>query len=206
MEKILQGIPTTTCYLDDVLITGRDDKEHLETLQKVLERFHQWGLCLKESKCSFMKNSVKYLGYIVDAEGLHTAPDKIDAIKNAPRLENLHQLSSFLGLVNYYGKFLPALSITTHPLNQLMQANQKWRWSEDCETTINNLKEQLCANPVLTHYDPTLPIKPVCDASQYGVGAVIAHLMLSGEEKQIAYGSRSLSKTEQNYAQVEKRH
>ena len=84
--------------MDDVLITGRDDKG------KVLEQFHQWGLRLKESKCSFMKNSVKYL---VDAEGLHMAPDKIDAIKNAPRPENLLQLRS----LNYYGKFLPALYI-----------------------------------------------------------------------------------------------
>ena len=74
-----------------------------------------------------------------------------------------------------------------------MQANQKWSWSEDCETAFNNLMEQLCANPVLTHYDPTLPIKLACDASQYGVGAVIAHLLPSRD-------SQSLSKTEQNYA------
>ena len=93
MEKILQGIPKIACYLDDILITGQDDEEHLTTLQKVLERLHQWGLRLKESKCSFMKNSVNYLGYIVDAEGIHTAPDKIDAIRNAPRPENLHQLT-----------------------------------------------------------------------------------------------------------------
>ena len=206
MEKILQGIPKTVCYLDDILITGQDDKEHLTTLQKVFERLHQWGLRLKESKCSFMTNSVNYLGYIVDAEGLHTAPDKIDAIRNAPRPENLHQLRSFLGLVNYYGKFLPLLSTTTHPLNQLMQANQKWKWSEDCEIAFTKLKEQLCSKPVLIHYDPSLPLKLACDASQYGVGAVIAHMLPSGEEKPIAYRSRTLSKTEQNYAQVEKKH
>ena len=127
MEKILQGIPRTACYLDDILITGCDDEEHLNILRKVFDRLHQWGLRLKESKCSFMKSSVKYLGYIVDAEGLHTAPDKIDAITNAPKPKNLHQLRSFLGLVNYYGKFLPSLSTTTHPLNQLMQANRKWK-------------------------------------------------------------------------------
>ena len=107
MEEILQGIPKTVCYLDDILITGQDDKEHLTTLQKVFERLHQWGLRLKESKCSFMTNSVNYLGYIVDAEGLHTAPDKIDAIRNAPRPENLHQLRSFLGLVKIMRSFYP---------------------------------------------------------------------------------------------------
>ena len=205
MEKILQGIPPKiACYLDDILITGQDDEEHLTILQKVFERLHQWGLRLKESKCSFMKNSVNYLGYIVDAEGIHTAPDKIDAIRNAPRPENLHQLRSFLGLVNYYGKFLPSLSTTAHPLNQLTQANHKWKWSEDCEIVFTKLKEQLCSKPVLIHYDPGLPLKLACDASHYGVGAVIAHMLPSGEEKPIAYGTRTLSKTEQNYAQVEK--
>ena len=97
--------------------------------------------------------------YIIDAEDLHTAPDKIDAIKNALRPENLHQLRSFLGLVNYYGKFLSALSTTTHPLNHLMQANHQWRWSDDCETAFKKLKEQLCARPILTHYDPKLSLK-----------------------------------------------
>ena len=168
MEKILQGIPKIACYLDDILITGQDDEEHLTTLQKVFERLHQWGLRLKESKCSFMKNSVNYLGYIVDAEGIHTAPDKIDAIRNAPRPENLHQLRSFLGLVNYYGKFLPSLSTTAHPLNQLTQANHKWKWSEDYEIVFTKLKEQLCSKPVLIHYDPGLPLKLACDASHYG--------------------------------------
>ena len=108
MEKMLQGIPKVACYLDDILITGQDDEEHVTTLQKVFKRLHQWGLRLKESKCSFMKNSVNYLGYTVDAEGIHTASDIIDAIRNAPRPENLHQLRSFLGLVNYYRKFLPS--------------------------------------------------------------------------------------------------
>ena len=166
MEKILQGIPRTACYLDDILITGCDDEEHLNILQKVFDRLHQWGLRLKESKCSFMKSSVKYLGYIIDAEGLHTAPDKIDAITNAPKPKNLHQLRSFLGLVNYYGKFLPSLSTATHPLNQLMQANDKWKWSQECDEAFKKLKEQLCCKPVLIHYDPSLPLKLPCDASK----------------------------------------
>ena len=139
----------------------------------------------------------------MDAEGLHTAPDKIDAITNAPRPKNLHQLRSFLGLVNYYGKFLPSLSTTTYPLNQLMQANYKWKWSKECDEAFKKLKEQLCCKPVLIHYDPILPLKLACDASHYRVGTVLALVLPIGEEKPIAYGSRTLSKTEQNYARVE---
>jgi len=69
---------------------------------------------------------------------------------------------------------------------------------------FTRLKEQLCSKPVLAHYDPKLPLNLACDASQYGVGAVIVHVLPNGEEKPIAYGSRTLSKAEQNYAQVEK--
>ena len=111
MEKILQGIPKAVCYLDDVLITGKDDSELLATLEKVFDRLNQWGLRLKKAKCKFMQESVQYLGYIVDAQGLHTSPDKIQAIKEAPQPKNQQQLRAFLGLVNYYGKFLPTLSI-----------------------------------------------------------------------------------------------
>ena len=82
-----------------------------------------------------------------------------------------------------------------------MQANRQWRRSEDCETAFKKLEEQLCARPVLTHYDPKLLLKLACDASQYGVGTVIAHLLPSGEQKSITYGSQTLSKA---YAQVEK--
>ena len=106
--------------------------------------------------------------------------------------------------MNYYGKFLPTLSTATHPLNQLLQANHKWKWSRECDESFTKLKEQLCCKPILIHYDPSLPLKLACDASHYGVGAIIAHVLPNGEEKPIAYGSCTLSKTEQNYAQVEK--
>ena len=85
MEKILQGIPKVACYLDDVLVTGVDDTEHLSILQRVLSRLDEWGLRLKQNKCTFMARSVQYLGHIVDADGLHTSPDKIEAIELAPK-------------------------------------------------------------------------------------------------------------------------
>ena len=204
MEKILQGIPNIACYLDDVLITGKNNTEHVATLEKVFDRLYQWGLRLKRTKCEFLKESVQYLGYVVDAQGLHTAPDKIQAITDAPSPKTQQQLRAFLGLVNYYGKFLPSLSTTTHPLNQLLRHNVKWVWSKSCESSFQKLKSQLSAKPVLVHYDSTLPLKLACDASPYGVGAVISHVMPTGEEKPIAFGSRTLSKAERNYAQVEK--
>ena len=106
--------------------------------------------------------------------------------------------------MNYYGKFLPSLSTTTHPLNQILRHNVQWSWSDACQSSFQKLKSQLSAQPVLAHYDSLLPLKLAGDASPYGVGTVISHLMPSGEEKPIVFGSRTLSKAEQNYAQVKK--
>ena len=125
LQGILQGIPKAVCYLDDVLIMGKDDSDHLATLEKVFDRLYQWGVHLKKTKCEFLKQSVQYLGHVVDVQGLYTSSDKVKAIKEALRLTNQQQLKAFLSLVNYYGKFLPLLSVTTHPLNQLLQNNSK---------------------------------------------------------------------------------
>ena len=90
----------------------------------------------------------------------------------APRPSNQQQLRAFLGLVNYYGKFLPALATTTHPLNNLLRHNIKWKWTSECETAFHKLKEQLSSNSVLAHYTATLPLRMACDASQYGISLV----------------------------------
>lgn len=110
MESLLQNIPHVVVYLDDVLITGRSDKEHLASLKDVLSRLQKAGLRLKKSKCSFFKEEVEYLGYKIDANGIHPTQDKLEAIKFAPPPENVTQLKSYLGLLSYYGKFLPNLS------------------------------------------------------------------------------------------------
>ena len=85
MDTVLQGIPHCICYLDDILVTGRSDKEHLRNLEEVLSRLRKYGIRLKEDKCQFLQDSVEYLGHQVDAEGVHTSPKKVEAILKAPR-------------------------------------------------------------------------------------------------------------------------
>ena len=182
MEKILQGLPMVVVYIDDILITGRTNEEHLANLEKVLQRLQQYGLRLKQEKCSFLQPSVEYLGYIIDAEGLHATPDKVNAIVNAPQPENVQELRSFLGLVNYYGKFIRNLSTLAQPLNNLLRHSTKWNWSKACENAFQQLKQKLASADVLVHYDTNLPLKLACDASAYGVGAVISHVFPNGQE------------------------
>ena len=114
------------------------------------------------------------------------------------------ELHSFLGLVNYYGKFVPNLSSLFHPLHQLLRAETRWIWTKESQRSFDSAKARLVAAPVLTHFDPKFPIHMAGVASQYGIGAVISHIMPNGSERPIAYASRTLSSTEKKYAQVEK--
>jgi len=99
-------------YLDDILITGRTDAEHIETLDKVLSRLEDAGLRLKRNKCVFMAESVDYLGHRIDQEGLHPTEEKLEAVRDAPKPRNVTELRSYLGLLTYYSKFLPNLAST----------------------------------------------------------------------------------------------
>ena len=204
MDVILQGIPHVCCYIDDILVTGVNKHEHLQSLEEVLCRLEHNNLRIKKSKCEFFKDSVEYLGHSVDAQGLHTLPSKVEAILKAPDPRNLQQLRSFLGLLNYYGKFIPNLASIVHPLNHLLQKDAKWVWTSDCAQAFAAAKEVLNSSQVLAHYDPTLPIAMAGDASAYGIGSVISHVLPDGSERPIAFASQTLSASEKNNCQLEK--
>ena len=181
--------------------------EHLENLSKVLTRLQENGVKLKKSKCDIGKDVVQYLGHKIDAEGIHATDDKIKAITEAPPPKNLTELRSFLGLLNYrmyYGRFIPNLSTLIHSLNRLLKQDSKWNWTDECEAAFTRAKEQITSSKVLVHYDSTLPLKLAGDASNYGLGTVISHVMPDGTEHPIAFASRTLLPSERNYSQIEK--
>ena len=126
------------------------------------------------------------------------------AIVELPEPTDLKQLQSFLGGINYYSKFMPNMADIAKPLYRLLEKKTEWRWSQNEQNAFDNLKSLLMKAPVLTLYDPKLPIKVACDASQYGLGAVISNIFPNGEEKAIAYASRTLNKHEINYSQIDK--
>ena len=204
MDTILQGVPGAVCYIDDILITGKSEEDHLKNLKEVLTRLEKHGFRLKKDKCTFMANSVEYLGHRIDQEGIHALPHKVSAIVNAPAPTNVQELRSFLGLINYYSKFIRNLASLLHPLNQLLQVNKKWEWTDKCATAFKQAKQQLISAKVLTHYNPELPLRMASDASAYGIGAVISHVLPDGSEKPISFASRTLTPSEKNYSQLEK--
>ena len=159
------------------------------------------GIRLKHEKCAFMISEVEYSGHSILAKGIQPVSEKVRAIRDAPRPQDVSQVRSFLGMLNYYGKFLPNLAKLLRPLYDLLQSATTWNWGESQEQAFCKAKELLSSIPLLTHYDPEKPLVLSCDASPYGVGAV---LLEDQSERPIAYASRTLSPAERKYAQLDK--
>ena len=204
MESILSGIPNVVVYIDDILVTGPNEDTHLEALEEVLKRLAAAGLRLKRDKCIFMAQSVVYLGHKIDAEGLHPVPDKVRAVQEAPEPRNVSELKSYIGLLSYYSKILPNLSTVLAPLYQLLRKDQPWMWKQPQVRAFKESKDLLLSSQVLVHFDPNLEICLACDASDYGIGAVLSHRMSNGSEEPIGFVSRTLSEAEKKYSQIEK--
>uniref|UniRef100_A0A1A7YSF0 Gypsy retrotransposon integrase-like protein 1 n=2 Tax=Iconisemion striatum TaxID=60296 RepID=A0A1A7YSF0_9TELE len=204
MESLLKGIPMVAVYLDDVLVSGVDAADHIKNLDEVLTRLNEAGLRLKRNKCVFMRDEVEYLGYRVDAQGLHPMDKKVKAIHEAPAPKNVTELKSFLGLLNYYNKFLPNLATTLAPLHELLKQDGKWKWHKEQEEAFAAAKGLLHSSDVLVHYSADRELILSSDASPYGVGAVLSHIMEDGTERPIGFASRTLQPAETRYSQLDK--
>ena len=128
METLLHDLPGLFVYLDDILITGSTLAEHLANLEGVLKRLSEAGLRLNKEKCAFFLEQIEYLGHTIDAQGEHPNGEKIKAIKNAPQPKNVTELRSFLGILNYYSRFLPNLSAKMATLYSLLRKTTSWSW------------------------------------------------------------------------------
>ena len=148
MDSILQGIPGVLCYIDDILVTGSADTEHLQNLEQVFTRLQEHNVRVNLSKCHFMKEYVEYLGHVIVAAGIHTSQSNVKAVLNTPKPRNIKELRSFLGLINYYRKFLPNLATIIEPLNSLLRGNQKWVWTPSCTQAFETAKNLLTSTPV----------------------------------------------------------
>ena len=158
MDQILQGIRSTVCIQDDVLVTGRSDADHLDNLNQVLQRLEDYNLTVNKEKCKFLEPRVTFYGHIVDKDGVHPDSTKLEAVRDVSAPKNVSQLRAFLGMMNHYRRFLPDLSTVLHPLNTLLQKNIPWRWTKSCEQAFCKAKDLLTSDLVVTHYDPKLPI------------------------------------------------
>ena len=162
------------------------------------------GLCLKKSKCHFLAPQVTYCGFAVSRESVAPISDKVEAIVNAPAPRDVSQVKSFLGMINYYHRHLPHLANCLEPLHELLRNNRTWNWGKPQQTAFDAAKTLLSSANLLVHYNPNRELILSCDASPYGIGAVLSHIMDDNTERPVAFASRTMSPAERNYAQIEK--
>ena len=200
MEKVLTGLQwrTLLLYLDDVIVFGSSFQQHLERLEEVLKRFRHAGLKLKPSKCELLKPRVAYLGHVVGPDGVQTDPKKIEAVRNWPTPQCQTDLRTFLGFAGYYRRFVPGFATTAKPLSALTGQNARFEWTSACQTAFDELKQALLTAPVLAYPQPKTEFILDTDASGDGLGAVLSQLQ-DGEERPVAYWSKTLSPAERNY-------
>nr|VZI18723.1 unnamed protein product [Spirometra erinaceieuropaei] len=146
IDNLVKDIPHVCAYLDDILVTGPSERSHLETLNIVLGRLEDAGFKLRKEKCTFLADSVEYLGFRVDKTGLHPLEHKLKALKTAPRPNNTSQLRSFLGLVTHYSRFMNQLATILKPLYRLLEKNCGWHWSEVEQSAFEQAKAALTSS------------------------------------------------------------
>lgn len=189
-------------YLDDILIPSKTLNEGLETLEVVLQRLQEHGVCLNMEKCYFLQDEIEYLGYIIKEGQVSPNPTKVVAIKEFPVPKDVHQIRQFLGLVGHFRKFVPRFAFLSKPLTTLLKKNAQWSWSFSQQEAYEKLKELMVKEPVLTLYDSNRETILYTDASHVGLAGMLMQIH-DGKEKVVGYYSRTTSPTEQKYHSFE---
>ncbi|GKA11650.1 hypothetical protein Tco_0691196, partial [Tanacetum coccineum] len=181
-------------FIDDILIYSRNKEEHANHLRIILELLRKEKLYAKFSKCDFWIHIMQFLGHLIDSQGLHVDPAKIEAVKNWTSPTTPTEVRQFLGLAGYYRRFIEGFSKIAKPLTKLTQKNKSYIWGEEQESAFQLLKQKLCEAPILALPEGNDNFVVYCDASLQGLGAVLMQ-----REKVIAYASRQLKPHEENY-------
>ena len=193
VSEIIDGLERVAHIQDDIIVWGANREEHDNNLRKVLDRIKSSGLKLNRNKCFFGIHEIKYVGQIFTDKGLC----------HMPVPQNPSELHRFIGMLAYLGKFIPNLSSKTSELRKLLEADGDWNWTQEHSKEFKESQQLLTKSPTLKYFDLNLPVKVSVDASKSGLGAVLLQLH-DTSWCPIAYTSRALTKTEQNYSQIEK--
>ena len=205
MRQVMRGVHGVEMFVDDVLIHSPSFRQHLETLEIVLERLQHYGLTIKPSKCMIGHEHVPFLGHVVGGGSHACQEDKIAKVRDAPRPRTKKEVKSFLGLAGYYREYVPNFAVIAAPLHELLKkgAPNEVHWTALQEEAFQTLKSLLCKEPILQLPDFTKEFVLRTDASQEGIGAVLMQEN-NGQLFPISFYSRKLKAAEINYSTVEK--
>lgn len=202
MAEVLRGLnwKSVLVYVDDILIFSKSFDEHLTHLEEVFGRLSQAGLKLQPSKCVFGAPSVKYLGHVIDKEGVHVDHQKTKVVDNFPTPSNTSEVKGFLGLCNYYRRFIQGFAEIAAPLTQLLKKNSPFVWSDECNKAFLQLKHGLTTAPILAYPNMDRPFVLYTDASGSAIGYILGQIDDQNRERVIAYGGRALKDNEKKWS------
>lgn len=205
LMEAFEGLKGVHVIADDVLIAGIGDSvadatvDHDKRFQAFLDRCAKEGIVLNQKKFHLRQRTVKLAGFLIGEDGVRPDPDKVKAIMEMPAPTDVTGTRRLLGVINFLAKFIPHLTTVVKPIQALLAKDSMWIWGPAHDEALSKVKALISCAPVLGHFDPAAPLVVQCDASQYGLGAVIMQ-----NDHPLAYASRSLTQAEQNYAQIEK--
>lgn len=201
MNQVLHGFldEFVVVYLDDIVVFSETLEEHLTHLRKVLDRLREHELYAKPSKCSFAQETIHFLGHIIERGRIRMDPKKVQAIEEWQPPKDVHEIRSFLGLTNYYRRFVKRYSEIARPLTDLTKKAEEWKWSSERQVAFERLKMAMTTRPVLSLPDLQKPFEVETDASDFAIGGV-----LTQEGHPVAFESRKLKDAERNYPAHEK--
>ena len=199
IDMAFEGINGCKSIIDDMLVWGSSKEEHDRNLRKVLDRTREVGIKWNAEKCVFGATEVSYFGHVLSDKGVRPDPKKIAAIQEMEPPRNKKELETLLGMVNYLAKFTPNLAETTAPMRSLLKKDSEFVWDCAQQTAFDKMKLLITSAGTLAYYDVKKEVTLEVDASKHGLRAVLLQ-----EGKPVAYASKSLSPTEQDYAQIEK--
>lgn len=206
MNKVLSPVlyKSAWVYLDDVLIASPSFDKHIQHVRQVFQLLFDAGLTINWKKSFFLRSHTEYLGFVIGGGQIRVSRSKVEAIENFPRPLNVKQLRGFLGLSGWYRRFVDNYATKAACLTKLLHKDVKYVWTQEQENAFNLLKQDLIRAPLLycPNFDKTFTIQ--CDASDVGVGGLISQVGDSGEERVVAFTSRTLSRAERSYTTTEK--
>nr|VZI44881.1 unnamed protein product [Spirometra erinaceieuropaei] len=200
VDRVLRGLPFVYAYIDDLLVAISTTEEHMEHLATVFDRLQQFGVVLNPSKCVLGGPSLEFLGHLVDSHGIRPLPSKVAAIRDFPPPTSNRQLQRFLGMVNFYRRFLPNCADTILPLISLLSGSKHtFELTSAALTSFEQVKALLADATLLTHFHADAPISLMVDASNVAVGAVLQQ-SLPDSTVPLAFFSKKLSKAKTRYS------
>lgn len=195
-------LKNTIVYFDDILIATANLESHLGTLELLFQALIKENLTVNTDKCHFLKDSVEYLGITLNRDGITAQRDKARAIQEMPRPRNKHEIMRFLGMINFYHRFIPNFAIHAIPLHNLLRKDNPWSWTDECQDALDKLKNSITTGQVLVPFQRNKATYLYTDASGVGIGAVLKQEH-GGEERAVAFFSKRLSAAQMNYSTSE---